>query len=116
QLCAGDIARGPRMSVADIAAADPSAADAHAVCAPSCCSSCFTPAQLCRGDSSGVPAPRQCVSRLTAYLYPSRFSALNSPTQSLLPLPIAAQTHLPWAFLTASLQWQWPMRSLGRRL
>jgi hypothetical protein len=34
--------------------------------APASCSAFFMPAQLCRVDSSAVPAPRQCVSRLTA--------------------------------------------------
>src|SRR5690242_4480635 len=116
QFDAGDLARGASMSVADIPGAEQSDADAHALSAPTCLSSCFIPAQLCRVDSSGVPPPRQCVSRLTAYLYPSAFSALNWPAQSILPFPIAAQTHLPLAFLTASLQWQCPMRSLGSRL
>ena len=34
--------------------------------ASACCRSFFIPAQLWRDDSSGDPAPRQCVSRLTA--------------------------------------------------
>src|SRR5712664_691433 len=34
--------------------------------APASCNSFFIPAQLCRVDSSGVPPPRQWVSRLTA--------------------------------------------------
>ena len=40
----------------------------------------FIPAMLWRVDSSGVPAPRQCVSRLTIPLYPSFLSARYWPT------------------------------------
>src|SRR5215813_3996886 len=38
-------------------------ADYRAAAFPNCS---FIPAQLCSVDASGVPAPRQCVSRLTA--------------------------------------------------
>src|ERR1700730_6553873 len=74
----------------------------------------FIPAQLCRLDSSIVPAPRQWVSRLTARLYPSRLRARNCPIQSITPLPMQAQPALePSGLRATSLQCTWPIRSFG---
>jgi len=44
-------------------------------------------AWLMRVEASGVPPPRQCVSRLNPEWNPSWFSAPNCPTQSTIPPP-----------------------------
>ena len=60
-----NFAKRARVRVADVARADEPRVN-HS--APAFFSSAFMPVKLSRLDASGVPAPRQCVSSVTAWL------------------------------------------------
>src|SRR5258708_31251152 len=53
----------------------------------------LSPSMLARVEASGVPAPRQWVSRLSPCRKPSRCKACSCPTQCTIPAPTVARSY-----------------------